>query len=187
MVLPMKVGKQRSFSRGLLLTVVTFGIYGIYWNYKAHNEVFEQFELKKEGRDENIILLILGLVIFQPLYWFYQYRAVENDNYVRSRLGLPVIFTAGAFLLWEIVPFAMLLALAVPIIVFGVVAGGLGRGVLGGTFALLGLLAVAAMVSAAVGYAKLQESLNGIWDRYDQRALELAAQGVAPAAPPPLM
>ncbi|MBI4393279.1 MAG: DUF4234 domain-containing protein [Euryarchaeota archaeon] len=150
MVLPTKVGKQRGFGRGLLFTILSLGLYSIYWNYKAHNEIFEQFELKKEGRDENIILLIFGLVVF-PVLWFYQLKAIENLNYARERLGLPKAITGVEFLLWTTVGILLL---------------------------LLGPL---------VGYAKLQKSVNEVWDRYDQRKAELVTQGQTPAAPAPLM
>lgn len=96
MVLTTKVGKERSFVRGLLLTVFTFGIYQYYWAYKAHHEVYRQFELERENRDEGIVWLVLGLVI-SPLVFVYYYKFVANVQYVRGRMRLPEGVSPGKF------------------------------------------------------------------------------------------
>ncbi|MHB8605397.1 MAG: DUF4234 domain-containing protein [Thermoplasmatota archaeon] len=108
MVAPTKVGKQRSFGRGLLLTIVTFGIYSLYWNWQANKELFDQFELKKEGREDNMVWFIVGIIL-TPLLWVYQYKAVENVNYLRSRFGLPPLISPLAFLMWNIFGWILLL------------------------------------------------------------------------------
>jgi Flp pilus assembly pilin Flp len=97
-----RVGKPRSFLRGFLLTVVTLGLYGIYWNYQAHDEVFEQWNLDEKGEDQGVLFLVLGL-IFAPLLWVYQYKFVENVNAARAEAGLEEGVTAVEFLLWAIV------------------------------------------------------------------------------------
>lgn len=97
-----RVGKPRGFLRGFLLTVVTLGLYGIYWNYTAHDEVFKQFDLEAQGEDMGTLFLILGL-LFAPLLWVYQYKFVENVNQAREGLGLGEGVSAVEFLLWEIV------------------------------------------------------------------------------------
>jgi hypothetical protein len=130
-MLDRKVGKQRPFWRGLLLTIVTLGIYGIYWNYKAHDEVFKQFELEKEGRDEGILFLVLGLII-GPLIWVYQYKFAENINHTRQELGLAEGVSSVEFLLWVTV-------------------------------------GVLILVGPAIGYYKLQNSINEIWTAYEDR------------------
>jgi len=104
MVKTAKVGKARPFWRGLLLTIVTFGLYGIYWNFKAHHEVYQQFDLEAEGRDQGIVLFILGIVI--PfvgfvLYLIYQWKFVENVNFVRARMGLGEGPSPLEFILWN--------------------------------------------------------------------------------------
>lgn len=99
MVLERRVGKKRGFLRGFLLTVVTLGVYGIYWNYKAHKEVFQQFEMESRGHDDGVLFLVLGLVI-PPLIWVYQYKFVENIETVRQEMGLPEGVSAVEFLLW---------------------------------------------------------------------------------------
>lgn len=108
MVLEREVGKRRSFWRGFLLTVVSFGIYAIYWNYKAHDEVFKQFELERQGEDEGIVFLILG-VILTPFLWIYQYKFVENVNRVRrEELDMEEGVSSVEFLLWETVGILLL-------------------------------------------------------------------------------
>lgn len=108
MVLPSKVGKQRGFGRGLLLTIVTLGIYGIYWHYKAHTELFEQYELGEKGMDDGVIFLIIG-ILFGPLLWVYQYKFVENVNALREELGMGEAISPLAFLLSVIIGWILLL------------------------------------------------------------------------------
>jgi hypothetical protein len=196
MVLPNKVGKQRSFGRGLLFTILSLGIYSYYWNYKVHNELFEQFELKKEGRDEGIVFFIVGIFV-SVILWIFQYKAVENLNYVRARSGMPVRLTPGAFLAWRIVPTVAAVVLLVPLFVlapFLFFGGDPGRATEANAAGFVGALVLVAIVFVVVAlggqmvaYAKYQESLNEVWDRYDERRAALVAQGAVPPAPPPLM
>lgn len=145
MVKPAKVGKKRPFWRGLLLTIVTLGIYSYYWNYKAHHELYAQYDLEQEGRDEAIVWLILGILI-GPLIWVYQYIFVNNVNFVRQRMGLPPGVSALEFLLWVTVGILLLI-----------------------------------VVGPAIGYWKLQKSINETWDAYDARLRQMQP----PTAPAP--
>lgn len=107
MVLERRVGKPRGFLRGLALTVVSFGIYHWYWLYKAHNEIFQQFELGQDGRDDAVLFLVVGFFL-APLKWIYQYKFVENLNLVRGQRGLGEGVSAMEFLLWVTVGWLIL-------------------------------------------------------------------------------
>src|ERR1051326_3611891 len=114
MTLPHKVGTQRNFWTGLLLSIVTLGIYGLYWNWKVHNEIFEQFELKKEGRDEGMVFFIVGIFV-NIVRWIFQYRSVEDLNYVRARSNMAPGVGAGEVLAWQLGSYALMLVLIVPV------------------------------------------------------------------------
>ncbi len=200
MVLARKVGKERPFGLVVLLYVVTFGIYGIYWHYKAHAEVYKQFELDREGRDEGIVWLILGLVVFQPLLWVYQYMFVNNVKYVRERLRIGKGISPGAFLGLSI-PGGILFAVGLYMAIFGFVlllvepgvdeAGGVTTQVeaddanaLGAVLASVGgvlFLAGAGLLLGAFGW--LQSTLNRVWRAFDARMGQFSAPPAPPAPP----
>lgn len=198
MVLAMKVGKERSFGLVLLLGIVTFGVYFIYWHYKAHVEVFKQFELDREGRDEGIVWMILGYVLFQPLLWVYQYIFVKNIAYVRERLGLGGGITPGRFLGMTI-PGGIVMAIGFFMTLFGALMLASEAGdvddpealtpaeaddarALGGILLPIGLvLALGGIALVLVPYFQLQRDINAVWRAYDQRMRSLTTPG--PGAP----
>lgn len=179
MVLATKVGRKRSFGLGLLLTVVTFGIYAVYWNYKAHNEIYKQFELAREGRDEGMVWYVLGLVL-PPFLLAYLWVFASNVNYLRERIGLRrgttsarlvtiVGLGVGAFALGIILLQAALVVTDTEPSADEVNAAVDAMGV---TFLALAALAA---VLLAFGYFGLQRDINELWDAYDARIAYLAA------------
>jgi len=158
---------------GFLLTVVTFGIYAIYWNYRAHNELYRQFELEREGRDEGMVWYVLGLTL-QPLLIAYMWIFASNVDYLRRRIGLPRQATPGKF----------------------VAIAGTGVGAFAGAIILLAVasfavpeeatpeqveeafepyggivlaLFLAGVILLAVAYWLLQRDINEVWDAFDAR------------------
>lgn len=209
MVLTQKLGKQRNFGLVVLLYIVTFGIYGIYWHYKVHSEVYKQFELQRDGKDEGIVWLILGIVLFQPLMWVYQWLFVSNVRYVRERLGFEKNLSAGTFLGLSI-PGGILAGIGVFFLIFGVAvsAGDLDdpelseeerdfleamQGIAAGGAVVGGLMLVGGFAMMLIAFARLQGDVNGIWQAYDRRMGQLSsgppsggsgAWDEAPAGPP---
>jgi len=176
-VLAQKVGKSRSFGAGLLLTIVTLGVYAVYWNYRAHNELHRQFELARENRDEGMVWYVLGLTLppfLIPYFWIF----ASNVNYVRERIGLrkamgPGRFVAlagsgvGAFALGIILLQAALLADGEP-------AEGETSAALAAALPTFLGLALLAAVLVALAYAGLQRDINELWGAYDARMTYLA-------------
>ncbi len=188
MVLTHRVGKERSFLAVVALVVVTFGIYGIYWLYKAHNEVFKQFEMEGDQRNDGIVWLILGLV-FQPLMFVYYWIFADNVRYVRSRLGHEKSLGPGWFLGLllgsAIVFFIGFVALYAPVIAAGPeateadVEAAITEGF--GFFAIALLIGMGLQLYA---YGRLQADINGIWRAYDERVSELTGSPPAPDVDP---
>lgn len=193
MVLAQRVGKKRSFARGLLLSIFTFGIYSVYWNYKAHNEVYRQFELGREDRDEGMVWYVLGLVV-PPFLLAYLWVLASNVAYVRARIGLPARLTPGRFvgriavgvgaLVVGLVALEVTLLAAAPEAtpeeVETAITPALGATVTALAFLALGLVGWA--------YKGLQEDINEVWDAYDARIhfLSQPRPEPQPAAPVPM-
>lgn len=176
MVLAEPVGKRRGFWRGFFFSIATAGVYSFYWNYKAHNELYRQFELASEGRDEGVIWYVLGLVL-PPFLVGYVWVMAGNVAYLRTRLGLRPGISPAQFTLLVVVGFgggslALFLASVLP-----------------GPDSVAGALILVAIVlffgTVPYAYARLQRDVNETWDAYHQRLAFLTAPAVAPAPPAP--
>ncbi len=178
MVLAQRVGKERSFTRGFFLSLATVGFYSVYWNYKAHSELFRQFELARENRDEGVLWFLLGL-LFYPLIFGYLWTFASNVAYVRQRLMLPprsgpgpfvsqVAAAVGAFILATIMGFIALSSTA---------DESLGQSTEAAeTAGLAAVLFFAIMVILLmVAYRQLQQAINEIWTAYDRRVAQIRA------------
>lgn len=179
MVLATRVGQKRSFALGILLTVVTFGIYAVYWNYRAHNELYRQFELGREGRDEGMVWYVLGLVL-PPFLLAYLWVFASNVSSLRERIGLARRMTPARLITLVglgVGAFAVgIVLLETALVVTGTepTAQELNAAVeaAGGTFLLLAALAALLL---ALGYHGLQRDINELWDAYDARVAYLRA------------
>ncbi len=194
MVLTTRVGRPRSFALGLFLTIVTFGIYGVYWSYKAHVEVHRQYELDREGRDDAVVWLVLGLLL-PILLVVYYWKFVSNVRYVRARMQLPGGITPGGFVTGFVL--ASLVVFAGSIAALGaldeldgvdtenpseaekrVIEDVLSRVVA----AYLGAIVVAVLV-ALVPFYLLQRDVNETWTWFDANVHQLT--GGPGGGPPP--
>lgn len=173
MVLAARVGKERSFIAGFFLTVVTFGIYAIYWNYRAHNELYRQFELEREGRDEGMVWYVLGLTL-QPLLVAYMWIFASNVDYLRRRIGLERSTTPGKFVA---IAGTGVGAFGLAIVLLAVSTLGLAQGSTQGEVdaalapyggVILGLFLLGALL-LAIAYWMLQRDINAVWDAFDAR------------------
>lgn len=183
-VLAEPVGKKRSFARGLLLTIATFGVYAIYWNYKAHNEVYRQFELEHERRDEGMVWYVLGLII-PPLLVAYLWVFSSNVTYVRGRIGLRSHWTPGRFVAAVGIAVGLLTGALIALTAAASAlpedaAEGQVSAAVEGALPLALTLVGAALLLAAVAYAGLQRDVNELWDAYAARVTYLRGALVAP-------
>lgn len=169
MVRATKLGKKRPFIRGFLLTIVSFGIYRYYWLYKAHIELYKQFELEDEGREDGVVWLILGLLIPVILY-VYIYFFTKNLNELSRRLNLRNRITPLKFILVEILAFIPIVAGFAVMVLGGTLAEEAGASGAGAASVLAGLAVIAGgLVMLVLPYYWTQEDVNDIWDAYDTR------------------
>lgn len=173
------LGKKRPFWRGLLLTAVTFGVYGVYWKYQALQEVHEQFELADEGRDDGVVWLVMGIVV-PVLMLVYYWKAVGNVAYVRRRLGVDEGIGPVAFVGLHVASRLILIVGLLSAVVAGVANEA--------PFVLVAALAAVAVVSYSVlayAYYRLQTEINEVWDAFEDRRQELTGPGPAERGPGP--
>lgn len=190
-VLAEKVGKKRNFVPGFLLSLVTALVYAVYWNYRAHNEVYRQFELQKEDRDEGVVWFILGIIL-PPFLLAYWWIMVSNVQYVRDRLRLPRGISPGRFVTLTVLAFGSYIGALLLVVYASTLQkptatpeqAQTALAAVGGAVALL----VLTLAFGGVAYRRLQADLNEVWDAYDRRIMELRAPAAAPpqrlAAPP---
>ncbi|MHB1262360.1 MAG: hypothetical protein ACYC2H_11675, partial [Thermoplasmatota archaeon] len=162
MVLAAKVGRQRKPAVGFGLALATFNVYSYFWDYKAHREVFDQFELGREGRSDAGFWYFLSTAL--PVLRFpYYFAAVSNVQHVRRRLGLPQGISPGAFLGFTIpaVTAVLLGYLVGSVLIITGQEAGTDAPVAWGIAALLAGLAVYVLLET-VAYVRLQGDINGI-------------------------
>ncbi len=115
-------GRRREPWMGLLLTLVTFGVYHFYFHAAAHAELVQQ--VGRRNRETPLVFAYAGLVafgvvlgwavLFVPLllaagvFWVITVRQFELLEEARNRLGLPAGKGAGAFF-FRLVPGALVL------------------------------------------------------------------------------
>lgn len=99
-------GKQRSFGRGLLLTIVTLGLYSFYWHYKAYKEVYDQ----ERRTDFPMVAWVLSLIPFINIvgYIWLHVVAIDGVNAARKSKGLQDGTNAVEFILWNLVGWIIL-------------------------------------------------------------------------------
>ncbi len=91
----------------LILTIVTLGLFNLYWNYRqmqACNELLERREFSW------LLWILLCVVTFGLYYFYYQYKMGAVINEIQDRYDLP--FTEGL----------PILSVVAAIIGFGVIA-----------------------------------------------------------------
>lgn len=198
-VLSVPVGRPRSFAAGFWLSVVTFGVYGIYWNYRAHDELYPQFELAREGVPEGVEYQLMGFVL-PPMTYAYLHRFVTNVARLRERMGLAKGISPGTFVGYQVTAWAVLLAL----VFTALILSGLARETipcsrfdfdceprsvlvkpeleLAAEF-LVGFAILQWVALKAIAYYGLQRDINQVWAQYEQRRAILSPPP-APARPP---
>jgi hypothetical protein len=189
-VLAVRVGRPRPFWGGFGLAVVTFGVYSYYWDFKTQDELYKQFELAREGRDQGAVWYILGFLL-PVLRFVYFAHYVGNLRYLRARFGFRESLTVPGFLGLAIpgtVAFFVGVLLGLALVGSGIDtdakgdphitnAGNVQAGLI---LAATGL--VLYILLYATAYARLQRDVNEVWAAYDARAAALRS-GLGPAPP----
>ncbi len=93
-------GKERSFGRGVLLSIVSLGLYPLYWHFKAYKEVTEEFDVEEFPTGLYVASLIPIVNIVTQI--MFMNRFIGDVNTVREGQGLAPELSIGEFLGWAI-------------------------------------------------------------------------------------
>ena len=77
---------KRSIGVAILLTIVTCGIYGIYWMIKLNDEL--NALAGKQGATSGGVVFLLTLVTCGIYGWFWYYKMGENVDTIKSNRGI---------------------------------------------------------------------------------------------------
>lgn len=98
------MAKKRSVGLAILFTIITFGIYGLYWFICLTNDSNKLSRIKTAGGAKAILFTILTCGVYQ-FYWFYmlgkKIEAYDNSSsgvvhLLLSLFGLGIISYAMA-------------------------------------------------------------------------------------------
>lgn len=93
-------GKPRPWTRGLLLTIVTLGIYAIYWWYKAFKEIYDQ-ERRSDFPTGRFVLTVIPLVSIIGIL-LYGPKAMAALKSARARVGMPATMSFGKMVVFHL-------------------------------------------------------------------------------------
>ena len=99
------VVEKRSIATCIVLTIVTLGIYGLYWMVKVHQEV--HIVSGEQPTVSGGMLILLTIVTFgiYSLYWCY--KQGERIDKIHTMRGVPVGNNAVLYLVISIVGFSI--------------------------------------------------------------------------------
>lgn len=94
--------KKRNFWKYLLLSIITFGIYGIYTWYGYVKDINKVCEGDGKKSPNYLIVLLLGICTLgiYPLFWWYRQATRLKD--AAPKYGVTVRESGGKILLWLI-------------------------------------------------------------------------------------
>lgn len=79
---------QRNIALCIVLSLVTCGVYGIYWMIKIVDELNEAND--DQNATSGTMVFLLSLVTCSIYLWYWMYKAGENVNKAKAARGLPV-------------------------------------------------------------------------------------------------
>lgn len=79
--------KKRNIAVSIILSIVTCGIYGIYWTICLVNEL--NTASCRDGDTSGGVVFLLSIVTCSIYMWYWLYKAGEKVNFVKQRNGTP--------------------------------------------------------------------------------------------------
>ncbi|MBQ2048328.1 MAG: DUF4234 domain-containing protein [Schwartzia sp.] len=93
-------GNYRSIGLCIVLTIITCGIYGIYWMYVLNEEINS---LSGETNATNGGLVILFTILTCGIYsWYWLYKMGERSDVIKQNMGQASSSSAILYLLFGI-------------------------------------------------------------------------------------
>ena len=94
--------KQRTFWGWFFLTIITFGIYGLYWVYVTTQSINQL--ARGDNRDFSPALAVVLYIVtcgIYPIIWYYTQGERLKDS--GTRMGVQVTDSGLTYLLWSLV------------------------------------------------------------------------------------
>ncbi len=92
--------KQRSIATAIILSIVTCGIYGLYWFVCLNNDVNTMNEQPGTSGGMALLLTIVTCGIYG---WYWAYKQGEKVEAIKAKRGLPSSNSAVLYLVLSIV------------------------------------------------------------------------------------
>ena len=97
---PMMGGTNRNIALCIILSIITCGIYGIYWMYVLNEEINS---LSGETNATGGGLVILFTILTCGIYgWYWLYKMGERTDIIRQNMGMPASSSAVLYLVFGI-------------------------------------------------------------------------------------
>ena len=88
--------RERSIPLALVITILTFGIYGLYWIYKLHQEANLLYDRRGEMHPGLVVLLCIITFGIYQVYWAYtqgeKFKEEANARGSHESDDCPVLF-----------------------------------------------------------------------------------------------
>ena len=88
---PVKI-QARNIATCIILSIVTCGIYGIYWFISMVNDINE---VSESGGPSGAVVFILSLVTCSIYLWYWMYKTGENINAAKKMRGMDTDSNSG--------------------------------------------------------------------------------------------
>ena len=92
--------KNRNIAVCIILSIVTCGIYGIYWFICMVNDVNTVSD--KPNDTSGGVVFLLSIITCSIYLWFWMYKAGEKIQYAQEKRGLPATNNGVLYLVLEL-------------------------------------------------------------------------------------
>jgi amino acid transporter len=96
------LGQPRGIGFGIIIFIITFGIYGIYWAFKTGEEIKQHSGIGLGGILSLIVWLVIGIVMFFefPSEIGKMYKADGREAPVTGWTGLWILLPLAGGIVW---------------------------------------------------------------------------------------
>lgn len=91
--------KRREIATCIILSIVTCGIYGIYWQICIVDEL--NAAVGRQGETTGVMVFLLTLITCGIYGWYWFYKAGEKVNELKARKGIQESSTGLLFLVLQ--------------------------------------------------------------------------------------
>ena len=98
---PTGYGKYRNIALCIVLSIITCGIYGLYWMYCLNEEINSLSD--EPGATSGIMVIIFSIITCNIYTWFWLYKMGERCDTIKQRMGRASSSSAVLYLIFGLV------------------------------------------------------------------------------------